>query len=483
MKYEITYQRYPNGGYPVDRFDCVDNPIAQSAGIYHYNYYYYYTFMYSLLWIWGDNPNKLFFEDRANKILRTFGLTLKRNEADTIEEAMAVVVNKLEENKPPIIRTIYKVLFYCGYYQSDEPPAYWDHAIPIYRYDSANSTVSIREQGHHFMDSTDEHRSALNIHVNFPLEVFQSMLVKWNSGSGSDSYYIYSIEESETPAIIHSFEDMLDLMLADYSGESNQINRIINDIGNDQLDNLHVYLYDLNTSIHATHLLFDGIEMIESLMKNVDKNKFQELKTAYKSKIQTVVNILRKSIIKGERLSSEKLEKYKEMIKMADEQLFDFLQDNRLSSGGSAVAISDSIDVGAHYYLRNNYTNKYLQSTSKEDLENVIQHDSLSDETQQWSFIPTDNGYYNIINRFSRKALDVMYTSIEEGANVGQFTVSGHWCQQWELEKTAGGVHKIRNRCSAKLLTIIYDSDRDGAEAIQAAENNSVSYEWELIKF
>lgn len=482
MIYEISYQRYPNGGYPVDRFDCVDNPIAQSAGFYHYNNYFYYTFMYSLLWIWGDNPNKLYFEDRANKILQTFGLTLKRNDAATIDDAMAVVVNKLEQQKPPIIRTIYKVLFYCGYYQSEEPPAYWDHAIPIYRYDPALSTVSIREQGHHFMDSTEEHRSALNIHVNFPLEVFQKMLVKWDSGSGSDSYQIYSVEEGEVPAVIHSFEDMLDLMLADYCGQPNQINKIIKDIGNDQPGNYHRYLYDLNTSIHATHLLFDGIEMTESLMKVVDKFRFQEVKTAYKHSIQTVVNMLRKSIIKGKLLPVDTLERYQEINRAADEELFRYLQENRVIRDGNGTPSSDSIDIGAHYYIRNSHTNKYLQSISKEDLENVIQNASLADETQQWSFIPTDSGYYNIINRYSEKALDVLFTSIEEGANVGQFTVSGHWCQQWELLKTPGGIHKLKNRCSAKLLSIYQDSDKDGSEVIQSAEHHSASYEWELIR-
>lgn len=483
MIYEVGYQRYPNGGYPVDRFDCVDNPIAQSAGIYQFDHYYHYTFLYSLLWLWDDNPNKLYFEDRASAILGMFGLTLCRTEANTTEEALAVVVHKLQEKQPPIIRTIYRNLFYCGYYLSDEGPAFWDHAIPIYRYDSDKSTVSIREQGHHFMDSTEEHRSALNIHLNVPLNLFQSMMTTWRIEPDTEErYQVYSIEKSASPAVIHSFEDILNLMLNDYFGTTNQIVKIIEDIKRAGGERLHLFMYDLNTSIHATHMLFDGIEMAESFMKSIDRGEWAELKARYKQQIQTVVNIIRKSIAKEERLTDDKLNRCKELIRQADERLFDYLEQNRLNGREENLAATDVVHAGELYYIRNCFTNHYLAVTSNENLENSVQSDWTPEGSQHWFMQPSDSGYYYIINQSSQKALDVMYTSIEEGASVGQFTVNGHWCQQWEIEKTGRGTHKIRNRSSAKLLSISKDSGESGSEIIQAAEPLSSSYEWEFIK-
>lgn len=54
---------------------------------------------------------------------------------------------------------------------------------------------------------------------------------------------------------------------------------------------------------------------------------------------------------------------------------------------------------------------------------------------QQWSFNPTDSGYYKIPNRNSGKLLEIYQNSTANGALADQRVDTGYPCQQWTLVK------------------------------------------------
>lgn len=479
---EIFYNRYPHSGYPVDRMNCVDNPIAHCSGIFNYDNYYYYSFIFSLSRLWGIPSEDKAFPQRVINILNVLGLTLRCNETDTLDEAIRIIKKKIDENKPPIIYTTYSTLFYSDFYNSNDAASFMNHAISVFKYNSEKSLISIREQGHHFLDTTDEFRSSLNIHLTLPEETFQQLIKKRKSPNGLEKFLVYSIEEISTDKSFSTYEDMLNYFINNYSINNNQlVNRILQFGSTNVIDSQ--LMSELNIIIHASHLFFDGIKKVTTFMNAVKMDDYIKMEKTYKNTIQTVVNILRKCIVKREKLPNEKLETLVSKIYEIDHQLLHFVKGNYNVLEDNTN--EENFTFSGYYRILNTYSGKYLQSTSCDDLDNIIQYEETNDDSQVWRFIPTDNGYFNIVNKFSNKTLDVLFTSIEEGAPVGQYSISGHWCQQWELDRDPidKSKVKIRNRGSAKLLSIFDDSKVNFAEIIQASENLTLSSEWRILKF
>lgn len=113
-------------------------------------------------------------------------------------------------------------------------------------------------------------------------------------------------------------------------------------------------------------------------------------------------------------------------------------------------------------------SNKVLDVTgySLQDGGLIQQWAPLGGANQQWQFVPLGNGYYEIVNRLSGKALDVTDlggAAVADGALVQQYAYSGLDNQQWQLLPTGSGYYKIVNRSSGKVLDVIGVSTSDGA--------------------
>ncbi len=91
---------------------------------------------------------------------------------------------------------------------------------------------------------------------------------------------------------------------------------------------------------------------------------------------------------------------------------------------------------------------------------------SLGGANQLWQFVPLGNGYYEIVNRLSGKALDAVNPAgspATAATLVQQYAYSGQDNQQWQLAPTGGGYYKIANKASGKVLDVIGISTTNGA--------------------
>jgi hypothetical protein len=72
---------------------------------------------------------------------------------------------------------------------------------------------------------------------------------------------------------------------------------------------------------------------------------------------------------------------------------------------------------------------------------NVVQGTCESRTNQQWSRVPTDNGYFRLVARHSGKCLDVYKYGYTHGTNVVQGTCwDPGYNQQWKFVDVAGPI-------------------------------------------
>jgi hypothetical protein len=75
-------------------------------------------------------------------------------------------------------------------------------------------------------------------------------------------------------------------------------------------------------------------------------------------------------------------------------------------------------------------------------------------ENQQWSLKPLPDGYYQLVARHSRMALDVAGASLDDGAPIVQWTPHGGENQQWTLEPVSEGSYRTSHANSGKALDV-----------------------------
>jgi len=113
----------------------------------------------------------------------------------------------------------------------------------------------------------------------------------------------------------------------------------------------------------------------------------------------------------------------------------------------------------AFFTVTNKLSGKVLDVTavSRQDGALIQQWDSLAGANQQWQFVPLGNGYYQILNSNSGKALDAVDPSdiaAISGTLVQQFSYLARDNQQWKLIPTGNGYIAIANKTSGNVLDV-----------------------------
>jgi glucosylceramidase len=90
------------------------------------------------------------------------------------------------------------------------------------------------------------------------------------------------------------------------------------------------------------------------------------------------------------------------------------------------------------------------------------------DADQRWTLADAGNGYMNLVNVGSGKAIDVPDGTSVDGTPLQQWTIvgTGNWNQQWRIEHVVDGWYSIVNRTSGDAVDVANGSVSDGA-AIQ----------------
>ncbi|WP_238008682.1 RICIN domain-containing protein [Dactylosporangium sp. AC04546] len=146
------------------------------------------------------------------------------------------------------------------------------------------------------------------------------------------------------------------------------------------------------------------------------------------------------------------------------------------------AAEAATVDPSAWYVLVNRHSGKAMDlwEWSTADGAPVNQYTRNDLAVQQWQFVPTDNGYYQIRSRHSGKVLEI--ANAADGANLYQQTaVSGNNRQQFTLKDSAGGYVRLLNRHSGKALDVWEWSTADGGRISQYTDADGYNQQWQLV--
>jgi hypothetical protein len=152
-------------------------------------------------------------------------------------------------------------------------------------------------------------------------------------------------------------------------------------------------------------------------------------------------------------------------------------------------AVAPAAQADAAYVIKPRHSGKCLDvaGESKLDGARLIQWHCLDNHyNQQFSFVPTDSGYVQIVARHSGKCLDVKDASTASYTPIWQWTCHvGFWPhQQFLLRSTGDGYYNIIARHSGSALDVQNVDTADGAPVIQhgitgvGGANQQFSIQW-----
>jgi pectate lyase len=153
----------------------------------------------------------------------------------------------------------------------------------------------------------------------------------------------------------------------------------------------------------------------------------------------------------------------------------------------TAVAVSNAnaatIDQGVYYNIVNRFSGKAIQieGSSTADGAMVVQATRSSATSQQFSFVPAASGWWRIINRNSGKAINVVNGSTADGAEIRQATITSNQSMQFEALHSDGDYLRFRNRTSLKVLDLWEWSTADSARIAQFGDLNGTNQQWLLV--
>ncbi|MBB2947419.1 hypothetical protein FB565_007187 [Actinoplanes lutulentus] len=87
--------------------------------------------------------------------------------------------------------------------------------------------------------------------------------------------------------------------------------------------------------------------------------------------------------------------------------------------------------------------------------------------------------YQRVVNRNSGRVIDVVSSSVADGAEVKQYAWNGGNNQRWEFRDVGGGYLNIVNQNSGKCLDVSSGSGADGANVIQWSCGAGANQQWQ----
>lgn len=135
------------------------------------------------------------------------------------------------------------------------------------------------------------------------------------------------------------------------------------------------------------------------------------------------------------------------------------------------------------YHLQNKESELFVSLSQKNNLNNTLiqQKNYESDESQQWQFAHLGNGLYRIINRFSKKTLQIQGESTVDGAYIEQGTYQEKDNQKFiVIYDSENAAYKIKSLQSLKYLSIEKNNESEQGANIVQDNTQSISYLWNL---
>ncbi len=137
---------------------------------------------------------------------------------------------------------------------------------------------------------------------------------------------------------------------------------------------------------------------------------------------------------------------------------------------------------GSTYKLINRNSKKVLDvsGSSIANGGDVLQWTDNGGNSQKWVVTNMGNGY-KFVNVNSGKALDVYNSGTSDGTDVIQWTDNGQNNQRWNLIDLGNGYYNVVNINSSKLLDVDNSSLADGGNVLQWSSNGGYNQQWQLV--
>ncbi|WP_100448924.1 family 43 glycosylhydrolase [Glycomyces xiaoerkulensis] len=156
-------------------------------------------------------------------------------------------------------------------------------------------------------------------------------------------------------------------------------------------------------------------------------------------------------------------------------------------AGAGLVAASTApaqaaVQTGQWYVITSAHSGLALdfQNDSQDTGAGLVQWDRLDDQSQQFRFVDSGDGYYRIEARHSGLVLDVFEWNADNGADIVQWTDVDGTNQQWSVTEHDDGTHSFINRFSEKALDLWDWSTTPGDRISQYDYTGADVQKWHL---
>lgn len=152
---------------------------------------------------------------------------------------------------------------------------------------------------------------------------------------------------------------------------------------------------------------------------------------------------------------------------------------NYKTENGNYRKAGENIDTSdnnnARAVIRSAYNNNLVFNVAGDnnvDGTNIqLWWDDISNYSNYWSFLPSGDGYYYIVNNTNGKFLDLAYGNTSDLANVQLHHLNWSEAQQWKLIPAGDGYYYIASRCNEN-----YRLDTEGGSQSSNAGQNVCVY-------
>ncbi|GAB3949044.1 hypothetical protein GCM10028805_24750 [Spirosoma harenae] len=123
-----------------------------------------------------------------------------------------------------------------------------------------------------------------------------------------------------------------------------------------------------------------------------------------------------------------------------------------------------------------------VEGSSQDDGALVKQRTDANALSQRWRFESVGNGFYKIGAVHSNKAIDVIWSSQDNGMGIEQWTFNGDWSfnQHFSLQRNASGYFQITARHSSKALEVQDGNTNEGGMIVQNTPNGGINQQWSI---
>ena len=141
-----------------------------------------------------------------------------------------------------------------------------------------------------------------------------------------------------------------------------------------------------------------------------------------------------------------------------------------------------TVDTGAYYVLTSRHSGKAIDvfNLALNDGAPIVQWSRNDQQQQQWQFVPVGSGYYQVRSRLSGKVLQI--GNAQDGAELTQQTASSDTRQHFGVSDSPDGYVRLVNRHSRKALDVWEWSTADGARISQYTDHGGANQQWQMVR-